>query len=328
MTLVVRSDIIEKKNSQRASKTRPWWTCSGVIEFFQECFLESHCATSQGVVCWRVSPSDGCADRMMEEGMRCIRRWACDNGAIGGERREEEEKRGTIFLMEDFPSSLNLVRSSLGCRLKGCSPSPSPSLSLHLFATHPKKKKKIHVNALKNYWQLWWREFPKKKMNFFLLCKYVTDTLSSICTQTNSHPFHLAHLCEAHPFGALSAANPVKVPLALQLAIRKLLSLGGLDVDPSWIHNVNVMFSQSWFNPSCLHYLFVSLPVHGMHRGAEVNALPGLQHEDSGDKVGWWPSVWRPVSTTWSKNTRECPKSRLNSHISGSLVGEMIWCNI
>lgn len=47
-------------------------------------------------------------DRMMEEGMRCISRWACDNGAIGSERRGI--RRDTIFLMEDFPPSLNLVR--------------------------------------------------------------------------------------------------------------------------------------------------------------------------------------------------------------------------
>lgn len=64
--------------------------CSGIIEFFRECFLESRCRISRGVVCWRVSPSDGRADRMMEEGMRCISRGACDNGAIGGGRRGEK----------------------------------------------------------------------------------------------------------------------------------------------------------------------------------------------------------------------------------------------
>lgn len=27
--------------------------------------------------------------------------------------------------------------------------------------------------------------------------------------------------------------------------------------------------------------------VHGLHRGAEINALAGLQHTDSGDEVSW-----------------------------------------
>lgn len=45
---------------------------------------------------------------MIEEGMRCVSRRACDNGGIGRERIRK--KREAIFLMEDFPPSPNLVR--------------------------------------------------------------------------------------------------------------------------------------------------------------------------------------------------------------------------
>lgn len=33
----------------------------------------------------------------------------------------------------------------------------------------------------------------------------------------------------------------------------------------------------------------VVLPVYGLYRSPEVDALLGLQHPDSGDEVGWSP---------------------------------------
>lgn len=36
--------------------------------------------------------------------------------------------------------------------------------------------------------------------------------------------------------------------------------------------------------------------VYGLHWSAEVNALPGLQHTDSGDKVSQQPSLLPVVS--------------------------------
>lgn len=74
-------------------------------------------------------------------------------------------------------------------------------------------------------------------------------------------------------------------------------------------------------------YIFCSFncfSVHGMHRSTEVYALPGLQHEDSCDKVGWWPSVLCWVSRTWSKTHGNIRSHSSNCNISGPLIGEMI----
>lgn len=81
-------------------------------------------------------------------------------------------------------------------------------------------------------------------------------------------------------------------------------------------------------------YIFCSFncfPVHGMHRSTEVYALPGLQHEDSGDKVGWWPSVLWWVSRTWSKTHGNIRSHSSNCNISGLLekwFGSYSQCSI
>lgn len=77
ISLIVK-DIMHNKTSIKHLKKKKGHNLAKYVfrcySISRECFLESHCPISQGVVRWRVSPSDGRADRMMEEGMRCISR--------------------------------------------------------------------------------------------------------------------------------------------------------------------------------------------------------------------------------------------------------------
>lgn len=66
-----------------------------------------------------------------------------------------------------------------------------------------------------------------------------------------------------------------------------------------------------------------------MHRSAEVYALPGLQHEDSGDKVGLVTiCVVLSQQNLIQKHMGISKVAGSNCNICGSLMGEMIWSNI
>lgn len=64
---------------------------ASVIRFLRNASWKVSVPVVLGIVRWRLGQNDRSADRVIEEGMRCISRRVCDNGVIGRERKKERD---------------------------------------------------------------------------------------------------------------------------------------------------------------------------------------------------------------------------------------------